>query len=284
MGYALVAPALILTLAFKVFPLVLGFYHSTRQWRGASTEHFGVGLDNYTRILSDPASRTAFKNALVVLATLPVWVFVPLLLAVLINERTPGWSFFRSVYFLPYVVAPIIVGLIFRQILAPEGAINTGLRLFGLDSLTRTWLADPTTALPVLITVALWSFFGFGVLTYLAGLATIDTSLFDAATVDGAGFWARLTHVVIPNLRDVILYWTVLTTAGMLIWMFPLIFALTQGGPGFETMMPEFLVFITTFQFLDRGFGTAIGMVLFVVVALLSVFTVRRLYNRASTN
>ena len=278
----LVAPAVLLVLLFKGLPLVLGFYESTRQWRGASPEHFGVGLANYERLVSDPATQAAFQNALVVLATLPIWVLVPLVFAVLINERTPGWKFFRSVYFLPYIIAPIIVGLIFRQILAPDGAINTVLNRVGLGAVTRTWLADPATALPVLIVVALWSFFGFGVLTYLAGLAAIDEDLFNAAIVDGAGFWARLRYVVIPSLRDVIGYWTILTTAGMLIWMFPLIFALTQGGPGFETMMPEFLVFITTFQFLDRGFGTAIGMVLFVVVALVSAMTVRNLYARAA--
>lgn len=274
----LVAPAVLLALFFKVLPIILGLYQSTQQWRGASPDHFGVGLANYRRLVEDPATRAAFKNAFLVLLTLPVWVLLPLVLAVLINDRTPGWKFFRSVYFLPYVIAPIIVGLIFRQILAPDGAINIVLRRIGLGGIARPWLADPTTALPVLIAVALWSFFGFGVLTYLAGLATIDEDLFDAAAIDGAGFWATLFHMVIPNLRGVIGYWTVLTTAGMLVWMFPLIFALTQGGPGFATMMPEFLVFMTTFQFLERGFGTAIGMVLFAVVAVISAATVRNLY------
>lgn len=278
----LVAPAILLAVFFKVWPIILGLYESTQQWRGASPDHFGVGLANYGRLIDDPATRAAFKNAFVVLLTLPVWVLLPLILAVMINERTPGWKFFRSVYFLPYVIAPIIVGLIFRQILAPSGVINTVLERIGLGVLARPWLADPTTALPVLIMVALWSFFGFGVLTYLAGLATIDQDLVDAAAVDGAGFWGRLFHVIMPLIRGVIGFWTVLTTAGMLIWMFPLIFALTQGGPGFETMMPEFLVFITTFRFLERGFGTAIGMVLFAVVALVSAATVRNLYVRAA--
>ena len=281
LGFALVTPALLLAFVFKFVPLFLGMYQSTRRWRGASPEHVGVGLENYRRLLEDQATRTAFKNAFFVLLTLPVWVLVPLVLAVMINEKTPGWKFFRSVFFLPYIIAPIIVGLIFRQILAPDGVINVILERVGLESLARPWLAHPTTALAVLILVALWSFFGFGVLTYLAGLATIDSDMLDAAAVDGAGFWKRLVHVVVPSIRDVIGYWTVLTTAGMLIWMFPLIFALTQGGPGYGTMMPEFLVFITTFQFLNRGFGTAIGMTLFALVAVLSIATVRSLYTRA---
>ena len=126
--------------------------------------------------------------------------------------------------------------------------------------------------------MALWSFFGLGVLTYLSGLSTVPDEVIEAARLDGAGFWRLLIEIVTPLLKPVIGYWTVLCTSSMLIWMFPLIYALTRGGPGSATMLPEYLVFTTTFEFLNRGKGAAIGMALFVFAAIVSAFVVRRMY------
>jgi ABC-type sugar transport system permease subunit len=130
--------------------------------------------------------------------------------------------------------------------------------------------------------VALWSFFGLGVLNYLSALSTIPGEIIEASRLDGAGFWRMLVQVVLPMIKPMVGYWTVLCASGVLIWMFPLIYALTRGGPGDATMLPEFLVFLTTFQFLDRGYGSAIGLALFLFVAVISVFTVRYMYNEGA--
>lgn len=277
-----ILPALLLAVLFKFLPLALGMYQSTRQWVGVGSTSVGVGLDNYRRLFEDPMTRTAFRNAVVVVLTLPIWVLLPLVLAFLIHQRSPGWQFFRSVYFLPYTIAPIVIGVMFRQILAPDGPLNALIRATPFDFLAQTWLSNTATALPSLVAVALWSFFGFGVITYLAGLATIPEEVLEAAELDGAGYWAKLFRIIVPLMKSVIGYWTVLCASGMLVWMFPLIYALTQGGPGTATMLPEFLVFLTTFQFLERGYGTTIGMALFVFVALISGYTVRHMYVQAT--
>jgi raffinose/stachyose/melibiose transport system permease protein len=274
-------PAVLLAAIFKFAPLFLGVAKSTQRSQGFTGTSEFVGAENFLRILEDPVARAAFRNAFILLSTLPIWVLLPLALAALIHRRTPGWTFFRSVYFLPYTIAPVVVGMMFRQILAPDGPFNGLLRLFGLDWLAINWLSTPATALPSLIGMALWSFFGLGVLTYLAGLAQIDDEILEAAAVDGAGYWNTLFRIIIPLLRNVVSYWTVLCASGMLIWMFPLIFASTKGGPGTETMLPEYLVYITTFQFLERGYGSALGIALFVLVAAISAFTVRHMYQRA---
>jgi ABC-type sugar transport system permease subunit len=280
-GIILLAPGIILAVGFKLIPLIRGFWLSLFETRGFEEPTF-IGLGNYERMLTDATVIKAFTNALLVVSTLPIWVFLPLVLALLLFLQVPGWKFFRASFFLPYMIAPIVVGIMFRQILAPDGPLNQILRSLGFDNLAIEWLNGSTSALFSLVGVALWSFFGLGVLNYLSALSTIPGEIIEASRLDGAGFWRMLVQVVLPMIKPMVGYWTVLCASGVLIWMFPLIYALTRGGPGDATMLPEFLVFLTTFQFLDRGYGSAIGLALFVFVAVISVFTVRYMYNEGA--
>jgi ABC-type sugar transport system permease subunit len=280
-GLLFVLPGLTLAILFKLTPLLRGAWLSLLETRGFEDPTF-AGLSNYQAMVRDPVFIQAFRNALVAFATLPIWIIFPLILAVLIFQRGPGWKFFRAAFFLPYMIAPVVVGIMFRQILAPDGALNAFLRASGLAPLAIEWLNGSDSSLLSLTAVALWSFFGLGVLTYLSGLATLSEEVIEAARLDGAGYWRLLIHIIIPLIKPVMGYWTVLCTSGLLIWMFPLIYALTKGGPGNSTMLPEYLVFTTTFQFMNRGSGAAIGMALFVFVALFSAFVVRRMYVEGS--
>jgi ABC-type sugar transport system permease subunit len=277
LGLALVVPAIVLAVLFKLIPLIRAFILSLYETRGFSDPTF-AWFNNYAGMVRDPAFWGAFRNAALVFATLPVWIVLPLILALLLFQRAPGWKLFRAAYFLPYMIAPVVVGIMFRQILAPDGPLNALLIGIGLAPLAIEWLNGPMSALFSLTAVALWAFFGLGVLTFLSGLSTVPEEVIEAARLDGAGFWNLLLQIVAPLLKPVIGYWTVLCTSSMLIWMFPLIYALTRGGPGNSTMLPEYLVFITTFEFLDRGRGAAIGMALFVFAAMVSAFVVRRMY------
>ncbi|GAB3157472.1 sugar ABC transporter permease [Micromonospora sonneratiae] len=281
LGAALVLPAVALAVTFKLVPLGRGVFTSLESSNGFDGSSF-AGADNYTRMFDDSMVLASFRNALLVVATLPLWIVLPLVLALLIHQKTPGWKLFRAVYFIPYTIAPIVVGIMFRQILAPDGPLNAMLRGVGLEPLAIEWLNGRYSALYSLVAVALWSFFGLGVMTYLAGLATIPGEILEAAYLDGAGFWRRVFSVVVPMLRPTVAYWSVLCASGVLIWLFPLIYALTQGGPGDATMLPEYLVFLTTFQFLDRGYGSAIGIALFVFVAVLSIFSVRHMFTEGT--
>ena len=277
-GYLLTMPGLILVIEFKLIPLINGFLLSMQNTRGFEDPKF-IGLGNYSRMLEDPVVQKTFLHALILVCTLPIWILLPLILALLIFQESPGWRFFRATYFLPYTIAPIIVGIMFRQMLAPEGPLNSFLRAIGLSSFALAWLQGPTSALLSIASVALWSFFGLGVLTYLSGLASIPLDIIEASKLDGAGFWRMLFSVVLPSIKPMLGYWTVLCSSGVLIWMFPLVYALSQGGPGISTMLPEYLVFLTTFQFLDRGYGSAIGIVLFLFVALITSFSVRYMFQ-----
>ena len=277
-GLLYLLPALGLVLPFKFVPLVSGFVDSLWHWVDVGGAGQFVGFGNYARMVGDPEVVAAFANIGRVVLTLPVWVVSPLLVAFLIHQRTPGWRLFRAVYFLPYMIAPVIVGSIFREILGTSGPLNILLRSVGLGWFAQAWLGGINTALLAVVGVSLWSFFGLGVITYLAGLASLDESVLEAAALDGAGFWRTLLSIVLPMLRPVVSYWAVLCLGGMFIWMFPLLFSLTQGGPGYATMLPEYLVYLTAFQFNDRGYATAIGIVLFAVVSLASFWIVREMY------
>jgi raffinose/stachyose/melibiose transport system permease protein len=276
-GILLVLPALALALAFKIIPLFRGIYNSLFLSQLGEAARWN-GLASYIRMFHDPKVEGAFLNAAKVVLTLPVWVILPLIVALLIFQRTPGWSFFRAVYFMPYTIAPVIVGQVFRELLHVQGPLNELLRRLGLHFLALSWLGDKRAALFSLVGVVLWSYFGLGVVTYLAGLGTISEELFDAAAIDGAGFFTRMFRIVIPIIFPVMGYWTILCTSGMLIWMFPFIFAMTEGGPGYATMLPEYLVYITAFRFSDLGYGTTIGIALFVFVLIFAIFQVRYMY------
>jgi ABC-type sugar transport system permease subunit len=277
-GLLYLLPALAIVIPFKLVPLVHGLADSLRHWKEVGDVGQFVGLDNYAKMLGDPAVIESFANVGRVVLTLPIWVVSPLLVAYLIHQRTPGWRLFRGVYFLPYMIAPVIVGSIFREILGTSGPLNLILQTLGLGSLAQAWLGGTNTALLSVVGVALWSFFGLGVITYLAGLASLDDAVLEAAALDGAGFWRILFSFVLPMLRPVVGYWAVLCLGGMFIWMFPLLFSLTQGGPGYATMLPEYLVYLTAFQFNDRGYATAIGIILFAVVSLASFWIVKEMY------
>lgn len=278
-GALFILPGLALILALKFYPLGLGIFSSLREWTG-SESHF-VGLANYARMLRDPMVHESFYNALRIALTLPIWILLPMAVAFLVYQRTFGWRFFRVVFFLPYTISPVIVGLIWRQILNVKGPINGFLGIFGLGA--PRWLGDKNLVLWSVDAVVLWSIFGFGIVTYLAGLATIDEDIFDAAAIDGANFWTRLTRIVVPLLKPVMGYWAIICTAGMLVWMFPYIHSMTQGGPGFRSMLPDYLVYTVAFKFVEPGYGTAIGLVLFLFVAIISGFQVRYMYMSGST-
>jgi len=279
-GALFVVPSVLLILALKYYPLVLGVFNSLRKWTGMESHY--VGFANFARMLGDIMVRETFANALKIAVTLPIWIILPMVVSFLVYQRTPGWQFFRVVFFLPYTISPVIVGLIWRQILHVQGPLNALLGALTAGALSPSWLGDKNLVLWTIDAVVLWSIFGFGIVTYLAGMATIDEEIFDAAAIDGASFWTRLRRIVVPMLKPVMGYWAIICTAGMLVWMFPYIHSMTTGGPGFSSMLPDYLVYTVAFTFMEPGYGTAIGLVLFIFVAIISGFQVRYMYMSGS--
>ncbi len=281
-GYVCFLPAVVLVAVFKFYPLVSGVTYSFTNWRGSPNWHF-IGLGNYARMLKDPAFAAAMINAVKVLVTLPLWVLIPFILAFLIFQETPGWRVFRAAFVFPYIIAPVIAGYIFSFVLGLDGPVDQMLRSVGLDFLAIQWFGDVRTALWALVGVALWSYFGLGVVIYLAGMANMPKDVFEAATIDGASWRQQVVHIGIPMLLPTIGYWSVICTAGMLIWFFPYIYAITGGGPGYASMLPEYYIYQVSTRYAEPAYASAMGVVLFLYITAVSLVQLRLMYFNNNT-
>lgn len=267
-----VLPAVVLVVLFRMFPLVWGFMLSFRSGDGAGGSVF-VGLDNYRALTTDQAFLDSLVNTLILLATLPIWVMLPLLLAILIHQGVPGGKLFRAVYFFPAVLSAVIIGSIFNVVLRYDGSLNAALHAVGVEAVD--WLGSGSTALASLIVVELWATFGMSVLIFMAGLSTVSSELVEAARLDGAKPLQIWWHVILPAMRPILEFVAVVTTIGVLTSMFGLIYVLTAGGPGTATTLPEFLIWMEQGKMNRPGYASAISMVLFVGMAGLAWIQIR---------
>jgi multiple sugar transport system permease protein len=271
-AYLLLLPALLLVFVFRILPLGWGFLISLTDATGVTSGHF-IGTDNYMEAAGDPNFIASIRNTVFVLVTLPVWVMLPMLLAILIHQGVPGGRFFRAVYFFPVVLSSVIVGAIFNVVLRYDGSFNALLKLVGIAGVD--WLGSSATALPSLLAVQFWSTFGMGVLIFLAGMSTVNQDLIDAAKLDGAKMRQIWVHVIIPALWPIIEFSAVVTTIGVLTSMFGLIYVLTAGGPGTATTLPEFLIWLEQGKINRPGYAAALSMILFAMMAGLAWAQIR---------
>jgi multiple sugar transport system permease protein len=283
MAYLFIAPSLLLLTVFRFYPLVRGAYYALTEWDGYNEPVF-VGLQNFVMLFTqDDLFRAAIANTVKLLLTLPIWVIFPMILAVLIHQEVPGWRFFRAAYFFPCVLSAVIVGSIFNMVLRIDGPLNSLLRGLGLRGLALDWLGHPTTALPAIISVAIWASFGTGVIVFLAGLGSVPPDLFDAAKIDGASWLQTLWYVTIPVLRPVIEFVAVTASMGMLTSLFGYVYVMTGGGPGTATYLPEYLIWNQQGMLNRPGYASAISITLFFILFVIAAAQVR-LMARAKEN
>jgi raffinose/stachyose/melibiose transport system permease protein len=271
-GYLYLAPALAVFTAFVLIPLARAGWYSLYDWDGVTPATW-IGLDNYVDVVKDEDLRRAFLHALVLLffyAVLPV--AIGLLLAGLIaRARVRGLTLFRTVLFLPQVIAMVVVAVMWRMIYDPQsGALNELLRAVGLGSLAQSWLGDFDLALPAVGLVGTWVWFGLAMVLLTAGVQKIPRSLYDAARVDGAGMVREFWAVTFPALRGEIAVALTLTTIAAL-RNFDLIYITTRGGPGKATSVPAFQVYDRAFQTGQVGSAAAVGITLTAIIFLLSL-------------
>ncbi|MEV4539595.1 sugar ABC transporter permease [Asanoa sp. NPDC049518] len=265
--YVLVAPSILIIVALRLWPLALGVNFSFTG--DGDRDGTVVGLDNYTDLFRDPLFQTALRNVGLLVLLLPVAVAIPGLLATFIYLRVPGHRFFRSVYFFPAVLSPVIVGAIFNLLLAFDGPLNAALGTVGLGPVD--WLGDPDVAMFAVVGVHIWATFGMALVVFLAGFATLDGALLDAARVDGASLPQVIWHVIIPGLSRTIQFVFVTTMIGMLTSMFGLLYVMTSGGPEGSTYLPEFFIWIQQGQMNRPALASAASTVLFVIMLVVGL-------------
>ncbi len=286
--YLLILPTFVLLLIFSYYPALSGLFHAFYQWDGYHAYY--IGLDNFKRFFSDLALVQSFKNLLYLLIfSLATNLTMPLLVAVLIyhlpHARARYW--YRVGYTLPIVVPNVVVWLIWIFMYTNYGGINSLLTAIGLRSLTltpdglpRAWLGDQRTALLAIM------FMGFpwvntiNMLLYLAGLEAIPTEVIDAATVDGARGISMFRRIELPLIMGQVKLIVVLTTISV-IQTFQSILVMTQGGPGYATMVPGLRLFYAAVpkshaaEAPQMGYGSAIGVVLFVIIMAVTILNMR---------
>ncbi|AZI58434.1 sugar ABC transporter permease [Nakamurella antarctica] len=230
-----------------------------------------VGLENYQDALTDPSFRTIIFNQFYFLLAVPLWTFLPLFFAAVLRKGVSRPAIFRSILFFPSIVSAAVMGLLFVQILAPLGPLNEALRAIGLDSLTRGWLVDSSTVKPVIVAVIAWATLGTGVVIFSAALSAAPPDLFEAAELDGAGFWAQFRYVIIPTLKPTIQVWAAILFITVFVSMFPWIYTLTRGGPGDSSGTLDFRIYESALVFGNFGIAAAQMVIMLVIVVVLGV-------------
>jgi ABC-type sugar transport system permease subunit len=237
--YAYIGPALLLIGFVFAYPVAQVVNFSFRLIRGNSGPW--VGLDNYRLIFEDPTFVSAVKHSAILLLAVPVLLAVSVVVAVLLFERVRGWKAYRSILFFPYILAVAIVGIVMSYMFQLHGVVNAILGGIGLG--TPNWLGDEKLALLTLMIVIVWREVGFGIVLFLARLQSLSEEQIEAARIDGAGWWARLRYVILPELRGAIEFYVVVAAITMVAWVFGYVYTLTQGGPGNATVVLEFYIY-----------------------------------------
>lgn len=273
-AYGMVAPAALLLLLFLVIPVLLAFGLSFTNARliSPNAPRF-VGLDNFIRaFVADPTFiRSLINTFLFAVVVVPVQAGLGLVLALLVNQKLRGTTFFRVVFFIPVVTSIVVVSILWRFMYQPDGIINSF-----IDTLTFgaweniAWLSNPSTALPAIIVLSIWQAVGFHMIIWLSGLQTIPEELYEAARMDGASAWEQFKNVTWPGLRPTMIFILVTITIAAL-GLFVQIDVMTQGGPVDSTTTLVFHAVRRGYREQQTGYGAAISLIFFVIVLVIAM-------------
>jgi raffinose/stachyose/melibiose transport system permease protein len=272
---AYIAPAFVVYSVFLLYPLGRAVHLSLFDWDGLTLATF-VGLGNYVEVVADDRLRAAFGHALVLIvffALLPTAIGL-VLAAVLNRAKLRGLAFFRTIVFLPQVVAMVVVGVAWRRIYAPDGSLNDVLAAIGLGHLGRAWLGDPVLALPAVGIVGTWVQTGLATVLLMAGMSRIPGELYEACRLDGAGPVREFFAITVPAVRAELAVALTLTVVAAL-RTFDLIYITTGGGPGNRTSVPAFEVYNRAFRLGEVGSAAAIGVTLTVIIFVINLGVAR---------
>lgn len=274
-GLGYLAPALLFYVLLLLVPFFRSVYVSFTTWDGISPKEW-VGLDNYRSILESEQYRDAFLHAFVLIgfyAFLTMAVAL-VLVGILGSTKIRGMVVLRTALFLPYVVTPVVTGVAWRWLLAPDGPVNGLLRAVGLDSWARAWLGDFSWSLPSIGMIGTWMLLGLALVLLIAGVQRIPPDLYEAARLDGAGAVREFFAVTLPGVRGEVAVVTVLSVTASL-RNFDLVYVTTQGGPGTSTEVPSYLVYQQAFFVGDLGLAAAMGVLLTLLILLLTLVILR---------
>ncbi|UBU08873.1 carbohydrate ABC transporter permease [Nonomuraea gerenzanensis] len=268
-GYLMISPQLAGSVLFVLLPLGLVGYYSLQEWNVLAGTFEFVGGENYAKLLADPnlgqvlTSTALFSAGLVVLN-----LALALTLAVLLDQKLRGTTFFRTLFFSPVLVSLVAWTIVWQFLLQQDGGVNGLLGLAGVDG--PNWLRGESTALLSVVVVQVVKNVGLNMVLFLAALQGVPRQLYEAAQLDGAGAWTRFLRITVPQISPTILLTSIITVVGSL-QVFAQIAVLTQGGPGLSTTVLVYYLYQQAFQFRHLGYGATLSVLLFLIVAALTL-------------
>jgi multiple sugar transport system permease protein len=261
-------PVAVILVVFRVYPIVTAVIKSFTNWDGLSRNDW-VGVKNYVDLVSSGTFWIVLRNTLVLLLNVPIQVFVGLVVALLLYEQVKGWRIYRAVIYTPQIISAVIIGYLFRTFFSLNGPVNGVLTALGLGGLAIEWFGNAGTALGVLILSIVWFSIGWQAIVILGGMSVIPPSVFEAALLDGASYWQRAFKIVVPMLVRTIEFAVIASGVWTLTQLFPFLYSMTKGGPGYDTTTLDYLIYLKSFGYgfgSNYGYASAVAVILLVVV------------------
>jgi ABC-type sugar transport systems, permease components len=275
-AYSFIAPNFIGFAVFTLIPIVMAVGLSFMKWNGSPVQgpQF-VGFDNYAHLFTDKLFTQAFVNTLVyTIATVPLTMICALLLAVVLNQKIFGRNFFRTMSFFPYVASLVAVAAVWNMLFSPDkGPVNELLKAIGIANPPR-WSVDTNWAMPTLILFSVWKNMGYYMIMYLAGLQSINPELYEAAGLDGANTIQKFRYVTLPQLGSTTFLVMIMVTI-QCFKVYDIVLMITNGGPGTKTQVLVFYLYDVAFNQWNLGYASAISMVLFLMVLIITIIQFR---------
>ncbi|WP_328519771.1 carbohydrate ABC transporter permease [Kribbella sp. NBC_00359] len=263
-------PAMVLFAFVVLLPSARGVYYAFTDWDGLDPNYSFIGLDNFAAVFRDPdAVQAIWHTLLIAVAITIIQNGFGLLLALGVNSAIKSRNVLRVFLFAPAVVTPIVTAYLWRNLLGPDGAVNSLLGAVGLDAWKQDWLGNPDVALWSIVGVIVWQFAGYSMVIFLAGLQSVPKEIYEAADIDGAGPVRRFWSVVRPLLAPAFTINLMLSIIGG-IKLFDQVYALTGGGPGHATDTLSTLIYKDAFTLGEFGYSIALAVVLTIIVAVAS--------------
>jgi ABC-type sugar transport system permease subunit len=275
-------PVAVVLVVFRVYPIVTAVIKSFTNWDGLSRNDW-VGFKNYTDLVTSGTFWIVLRNTLVLLLNVPLQVFIGLVVALLLYEQVKGWRIYRAVIYTPQIISAVVIGFLFKTFFSLNGPVNVVLKSVGLERLAIEWFGSAGTALGVLVLSIVWFSIGWQAIVILGGMSAIPPSVFEAARLDGASYWQRAFLVVVPMLVRTIEFAVIASGVWTLTQLFPFLYSMTKGGPGYETTTLDYLIYLRSFGLgfgSNYGYASAVAVVLLVMVLAFTAIEMR-VANRA---
>jgi len=278
-GYLFISPWIIGFLAFMAYPMILSLYYSLTNYNLFSPPVW-IGLQNYIEIIkNDPKFLNSLKVTLMyVAASIPLRLVFALVLALLFYKASKMIDFYRAVYYIPSILGgSVAIAVIWRELFGYYGALNNILMASGLMEQRFSWIGNPNTALLTLIALAVWQF-GSPMIIFLAGLKAIPVSLYESASIDGAGWWHKFYRITLPMLTPVIFFNLIMQIIRLFL-IFTRAYIITGGGPMSKTEVYALYLFREGIRYHRFGYASALGWILLIVIAIIT-FIIFKTSNR----